>query len=198
MLWQTVEWKGRQHCLLCLCVFCPVWIIYEQVMIAALDCSRDDLALVSFRRTSSHTQKLHSLTTITTLQHLRCQMWKSDIYLAKWSLLRLYFWKNSLIRTGVSGCNKYVEMHASSVHGTWPSLTKFHLFFPLGFICHHKASRNYSEFRFRNMKMVKSACKTRRGGGVNQVVHLQSVWMWQLPLAKWVTHRVQRRLELNH
>lgn len=28
---------------------CPVWIIYEQVMIAALDCSRDDLALVSFQ-----------------------------------------------------------------------------------------------------------------------------------------------------
>lgn len=28
-------------------------------------------------------------------------------------------WKNSLIRTGVSGCNKYMEMHASSVHWTW-------------------------------------------------------------------------------
>lgn len=64
----------RASTLSSLCVFCPVWIIYEQVMIAALDCSRDDLALVSFRRTSSHTQKLHSLTTITTLQHLRCQM----------------------------------------------------------------------------------------------------------------------------
>ena len=25
---------------------CLVWIIYEQVMIAALDCSRDDLAMV--------------------------------------------------------------------------------------------------------------------------------------------------------
>lgn len=37
-------------------------------------------------------------------------------------------------------------------------------FFSLGFIC-HVVSRNYSEFRFRNMKMVKSACKTRRGGG---------------------------------
>lgn len=75
-------------------------------------------------------------------------------------------WKNSLIRTGVSGCNKYMEMHASSVHWTWPSLTKFHLFFSLGFIC-HVVSRNYSEFRFRNMKMVKSACKTRRGGSSN-------------------------------
>lgn len=30
-------------------LLCPVWIIYEQVMIAALDCSRDDLALVSFQ-----------------------------------------------------------------------------------------------------------------------------------------------------
>lgn len=30
-----------------LCLSFPVWIIYEQVMIAALDCSRDDLALVS-------------------------------------------------------------------------------------------------------------------------------------------------------
>lgn len=30
------------------CLFYPVWIIYEQVMIAALDCSRDDLAWVSF------------------------------------------------------------------------------------------------------------------------------------------------------
>ena len=30
---------------------CLVWIIYEQVMIAALDCSRDDLAMV---RRSSH------------------------------------------------------------------------------------------------------------------------------------------------
>ena len=26
-----------------------VWIIYEQVMIAALDCSRDDLAIVSLQ-----------------------------------------------------------------------------------------------------------------------------------------------------
>lgn len=30
------------------CLLCSVWIIYEQVMIAALDCSRDDLAWVSF------------------------------------------------------------------------------------------------------------------------------------------------------
>lgn len=64
-------------------------------------------------------------------------------------------WKNSLIKTGVSGCKIYMEMHASSVHWTWPSLTKFHLFFSLGFIC-HVVSRNYSEFGFRNMKMVKS------------------------------------------
>lgn len=34
---------------------CPVWIIYEQVMIAALDCSRDDLALVSFQAGFSFT-----------------------------------------------------------------------------------------------------------------------------------------------
>lgn len=36
------------------CLFCPVWIIYEQVMIAALDCSRDDLAMAS-SYLSSHT-----------------------------------------------------------------------------------------------------------------------------------------------
>lgn len=35
---------------------CPVWIIYEQVMIAALDCSRDDLALVSFQVDFSFTR----------------------------------------------------------------------------------------------------------------------------------------------
>lgn len=32
----------------CVSFFRTVWIIYEQVMIAALDCSRDDLAWVSF------------------------------------------------------------------------------------------------------------------------------------------------------
>uniref|UniRef100_A0A8C2FGZ6 Uncharacterized protein n=1 Tax=Cyprinus carpio TaxID=7962 RepID=A0A8C2FGZ6_CYPCA len=31
------------------CLLCSVWIIYEQVMIAALDCSRDDLAWVNLQ-----------------------------------------------------------------------------------------------------------------------------------------------------
>uniref|UniRef100_A0AAQ6IDG8 ER membrane protein complex subunit 2 n=1 Tax=Anabas testudineus TaxID=64144 RepID=A0AAQ6IDG8_ANATE len=35
-----------------------IWIIYEQVMIAALDCSRDDLALVSFYHASSYAQEI--------------------------------------------------------------------------------------------------------------------------------------------
>lgn len=43
----TAQWNGKGVKAALLCLFFPVWIIYEQVMIAALDCSRDDLALVS-------------------------------------------------------------------------------------------------------------------------------------------------------
>uniref|UniRef100_A0AAR2LWT9 ER membrane protein complex subunit 2 n=1 Tax=Pygocentrus nattereri TaxID=42514 RepID=A0AAR2LWT9_PYGNA len=42
-----------------------IWIIYEQVMIAALDCSRDDLAWVSFYSLSPsliHSAQASSLT----------------------------------------------------------------------------------------------------------------------------------------
>lgn len=43
----TEQWNGKGVNAALLCLFFLVWIIYEQVMIAALDCSRDDLALVS-------------------------------------------------------------------------------------------------------------------------------------------------------
>lgn len=53
------QWSGKGvNTVFFVCLLCPVWIIYEQVMIAALDCSRDDLALVRFHRSSSHTQRL--------------------------------------------------------------------------------------------------------------------------------------------
>lgn len=50
-------------------LLCPVWIIYEQVMIAALDCSRDDLAWVSelpTAATHTHRPQNPSLTVIAT------------------------------------------------------------------------------------------------------------------------------------
>lgn len=50
-----------------------VWIIYEQVMIAALDCSRDDLALVS-ERPQLFIQLLHFL-------HGRYFLYSSYIFL---------------------------------------------------------------------------------------------------------------------
>lgn len=54
--------SGMERALtLLLCLFCPVWIIYEQVMIAALDCSRDDLALVSSYLSSRTLLSLESL-----------------------------------------------------------------------------------------------------------------------------------------
>lgn len=129
------QWNGKGvNSVLCLCLFCPVWIIYEQVMIAALDCSRDDLALVSFYRSSSHTQELQKPSFTLSQPFLLCStpsakcenlifIWPNGITLS-------VLWKNNLLRVGIRGCSKWVEKHASSVSWTWPSFMEFNCFFP--------------------------------------------------------------------
>lgn len=44
---RSTENKVANKVSFCVVLLFPVWIVYEQVMIAALDCSRDDLAWVS-------------------------------------------------------------------------------------------------------------------------------------------------------
>lgn len=107
----TRQWNGKGvNTVFFVCLFCPVWIIYEQVMIAALDCSRDDLALVRFYRSSSHTQKLQKPSFTLSQPFLLCStpsakcenlifIWPNGITLS-------VLWKNNLLRVGIRGCSK--------------------------------------------------------------------------------------------
>lgn len=132
----TRQWKRKGvNTVFFVCLFLPVWIIYEQVMIAALDCSRDDLALVSFYRSSSHTPKSFKSHRSLSLSHsyfaappsAKCEnlifIWPNGITLS-------VLWKNNLPRVGIRGCSKWVEKHASSVSWTWPSFMESNCFFP--------------------------------------------------------------------
>lgn len=114
-------------------LFCPVWIIYEQVMIAALDCSRDDLALVSFYRSSSHTRGLLNpslsrlqLFLLCSTPPAKCEnlifIWPNGITL---SLL----WKNNLLRVGIRGCSKWAKKHVSSVSMKLAIVNRVHILF---------------------------------------------------------------------
>lgn len=149
-------------------------------MIAALDCSRDDLALVSFYRASSHTQELQKQSFTLSQPFLFCStrsakcenlifIWPNGITLS-------VLWKNNLLRVGIRGCSKWEEKHASSVSWTWPSFMEFNCFFPQDLFAILKLNVMFLNSRseiFIALKMVKFAWdKKRQEDIVIEMVHL--------------------------
>lgn len=101
-------------------------------MIAALDCSRDDLALVSFYHASLHTQQLQKPSFTLSQSFILCSTLSAKcanlIFIWPNGITLSVLLKNNLQRVGIKGCSTWVEKHASSLKWTWPSFIEFNFF----------------------------------------------------------------------
>lgn len=110
-------------------------------------------------------------------------------------------WKNNLLRVGIRGCSKWVGKHASSVSWTWPSFMEFNCFFPLALFAILKLNVMFLSSRFEILIALKivNGIKTRQNMLVNEMVHLQSVWMWRVPWQKeWLIEYREGRPQSLH